>query len=423
MVNKRIWIYLKQPIYLLYKRTTFMKANCFQLLLAVAIFMSGCDIARPKKNFRLVIPEKDYFYNYISSHLKPFLDSKGYKISIIEAENSIEANRLVATGEADLAIINNNSVPLSEKLGVQSGRLRTVLPLSTRLFFAFSKNLMPDTATIKELFENRKVGIEVSNMEAKLNFESFLSRAKIVGTQLVDMNEDPEVIIFWGTFYGERATKFLKEGWHPYSFKPNAIEFLTLNDPALRPYTLPSIPGDGSSIRINTISTETVLVANQDIGENSIYELSEVIFQNRLELIHKDIMYQSIDESFNQQALLFPLHSGTTSYLQREKPTFFERYSDTIALVLSILAILYGILQTIGNHLAKRRKEQLNRYFLDFLEIRSDKELDTDLKIEKLDKLFQRAVVIMTNKKLDKSDFHILSRLIQQEIIVMKVNA
>ena len=37
-----------------------------------------------------------------------------------------------------------------------------------------------------------------------------------------------------------------------------------------------------------------------------------------------------------------------------------------------------------------------------------------------MDGLFQRAVEQMTNEKLEKSDFHILSRLIQQELTMLK---
>lgn len=133
-----------------------------------------------------------------------------------------------------------------------------------------------------------------------------------------------------------------------------------------------------------------------------------------------DLMYRAIDESFDQKALLYPLHEGTLSYLRRDQPTFFERYADTIALVLSIFAVLYGALQTIRNTLARRKKEQVDLYFLDFLEIRSDKTMGVEQKVKKLDGLFQRAVEQMTNEKLEKSDFHILSRLIQQELTMLK---
>jgi hypothetical protein len=70
-----------------------------------------------------------------------------------------------------------------------------------------------------------------------------------------------------------------------------------------------------------------------------------------------------------------------------------------------------------------RKKEQVDKYFLDFLDIRSNKKLEADQKIKRLDNLFQRAVEQMTSEKLDKSDFHILSRLIQQELTMMRFHS
>lgn len=359
----------------------------------------------------------------MASHLVPFLEENGYEIKIVKAATSIEANRMVAREEADLCFINNQSVPVTEVIGAETGNLRSVLPLTTRLFFAFSKEKMPDTATVKELFENKKIGIELLGGEAQLNLERSIGRAKIMGTKLVTFNDNPDVIVFWGTFYGARTAKFLEEGWHPFSFKQNWIEFLTLNDPALRPYTLPSIPGDSRSVHINTIATEVVLVTNKSIGENSIFELTKVIFKDKLSLMHEDIMYRNIQENFDQQSLLYPIHEGTASFIRRDQPTFFERYSDAIAMVFSILAVLYGGVQAIRNTIAKRKKDQVDKYFLDFLEIRQDKEISIDKKVKKLDDLFQRAVEQMTNEKLEKSDFHILSRLIQQELTMLKFNS
>ncbi len=392
----------------------------FLTLIAMALIVISCDIAKPKKSLRLAVGENDYFYSRMASHLQPFLETNGFRIDVVNATSAIEANRMVARGEADITFINNHSHLISEKLGKETGRLRTVMPMATRLFFAFSKIQMPDSATAKELFENRRVGIELLNGEAQMNIEKFFDRAKIEDAELVTFKDNPDIVIFWGTLYGERASKYLKDGWYPFSFKSNWIEFFTLNDPALRPFILPSIPGDSKSIRINTVATEAVLVANEDLGENAIYELAQVIFQHKLELMNADLMYRSIDESFDQKALLYPLHEGTVSYLRRDQPTFFERYADAIALVLSILAVLYGAIQTIRNSLARRKKEQVDLYFLDFLELRSDKSITVDQKVRRLDSLFQRAVEQMTNEKLEKSDFHILSRLIQQELTMLK---
>ena len=136
--------------------------------------------------------------------------------------------------------------------------------------------------------------------------------------------------------------------------------------------------------------------------------------------MREDIMYRNIQENFDQQSLLFPIHEGTASFIRRDQPNFFERYADTIALVFSILALLYGGIQTIRNTIAKRKKDQVDKYFLEFLEIRQDKEIKLEQKVKLLDNLFQRAVEQMTNEKLEKSDFHILSRLIQQELTILR---
>jgi hypothetical protein len=134
-------------------------------------------------------------------------------------------------------------------------------------------------------------------------------------------------------------------------------------------------------------------------------------------------MYNSINEGFNKETLLFPLHQGTFSYLLRDQPTFFERYAESLALGLSILAVLYSAVQAVQARLRRNQKERIDVYFLEFLEIRSNKTVALEERVKKLDELFQRAVIQMTNEKLDKGDFHILSRLIQQDLTMMRFSA
>ncbi len=174
-----------------------MKASyIFLPLSVVALFVFGCDIAKPQKSFRLAVPEKDYFYNRMASHLEPFLEKYGYEIEIVKATTSIDANKMVSVGEADLAFINNHSYSISQAADVQVGRLRTITPLATRIFLAFSKNPLPDTATAKELFENKRVGIELLNGEAHANIQRLFSRAKINGTKIVQFEDNADVIVF-----------------------------------------------------------------------------------------------------------------------------------------------------------------------------------------------------------------------------------
>jgi len=392
------------------------------MILLIIIIVASCDIVAPQKKFTIAHVKTDYFYSYVAGHLKPFLEKQGYRIEVVQASTAFEANEMVANGVADLTFINNHSVTVSDKLKSNASELRTVVPLATRLLFAFTRDALPDTATIRDLMTGKNIGIEVLNGELHLNLQRFLETAKVSYNKIVTNDDNPDVIVFWGTLYGARATKLMNDGWKPFSFTNNWIEFMTLNEPSLRAYHLPAVPGDIHSKPINTIATETILVINRNIGLNAVYELAATIFQNKLALFHSDIMYRAISEQFDKQSLLFPLHEGTTAFLNREQPTFLERYADTIALVFSIIAVIYGTIQTIRNRIAKRKKDRIDLYFLDFLEIRSNKSTSIDEKVRLLDNLFHRAVEQMTSEKLEKSDFHILSRLIQQELTIINMN-
>jgi hypothetical protein len=231
------------------------------------------------------------------------------------------------------------------------------------------------------------------------------------------------VVVFWGRPYGERSANWVEKGFHPYTFRRNFIEFMMLNDHAMRSFKLPALPGDKDAIITNTLATDVILVANKNLGENACFLLAQAIFQNKVDLMHQDIMYRSISEGFNKETLLFPLHQGTFSYLLRDQPTFFERYAESLALGLSILAVIYGIVQAIQSQLRRSKKERIDKYFLEFLEIRSDKSIARDVRVKKLDELFQHAVVQLTNEKLEKSDFHILSRLIQQDLTMLRFDS
>lgn len=390
---------------------------------SIALTLLSCDFTSPQRTFRLAVPKTEYFYNYVAGHLKPFLERKGYQITIVPAESTLEANQMVAEGKAELAMVNNHSTTIALELGDNAGQLRTVIPLTSRLLFVFNRNPVRDSATAKELFNDRRVGIESLEGETNLTIKRFLSATKINGVKFVTFDDHPDVVVFWDRFYGERAASWLRKGWHPYSFRRNFIEFIVLNDHALRSFKLPAVPGDTSSIITNTLITDVILVANKNLGENACYLLALDFFQNKVDLLHDDIMYSSISENFNKETLLFPLHQGTFSYLSRDQPTFFERYTESIALGLSLLAILFGGVQAVQNRVRRNQKEHVDKYFLEFLEIRSHKDFTRDERVRKLDDIFERAVVQLTKEKLDRSDFHILSRLLQQELTMLRFDS
>ncbi len=388
------------------------------LFACVLFLLSGCDYIVPQKYFRLAVPDRDFSYSTAAKHLKNFLEKGGFTIEIVPAENAIEAARLVADGAADLTFAMDNSEFIPTVIGPGAAKIRTIVPLFQRLFFLFSKTDNEPLSRANQL-HNKSIGIEVLEGETYTNLVNLLAAAKLGDVRIVHRDDDPDFIHFWGTYYGARATELISRGWMEVSLDPDWINFITLNDPALEPFVLPAIPGVEGSERLNTISTRTLLVGGAHLQEKAIYQLSEYLFHHKLELVGYDKMYRFIDEAFDQSLILFPVHFGTDRYLRRNQPSFFERYAEVMALIFSVGAIIYGALQGIRNRLLKIKKERIDIYFLSYLEIRSQKQLSTQEKIVQLSELLQRALVQLTNEKLDKSDFHVFSRLVQQELMIL----
>ncbi|MEL7003675.1 MAG: hypothetical protein AAFN93_13210 [Bacteroidota bacterium] len=245
----------------------------------------------------MVVPERDYSYNYASEHLKSFLEHEGYNLNIITCETAIEANEMVARGEADLTFVLNHSLFVADTLSDQSSKLRTILPLFTRLMFFFSKT-SDDTLSIQEQVRNKTIHLEVLNGETHLGLLEMFRIGSIDSVRFID-NGERDFHHFWGTFYGKRTQDLLNQGWHSLSLDENWSDFLLLNNPSLRPFELPSLPGVDGDHELKTVATETLLVGSSRLGENAIHGLSEYIIQHKLKLLSYDRMYGAIDEHFN----------------------------------------------------------------------------------------------------------------------------
>lgn len=407
--------------------------NIFALaLLAISITLVSCDFLTPQKSLRVAVGKGDFTYAYMASHLKDLLEKNDFKISIVQVANALEANAAVARGEADLTFVMNSSTFIPEFVGRESGNLRIVAPLADRLFLLFAKGNRTRTGSTRDRLRSARVGVEVLGGEVSTQLKNMLEAGRfdsvtIVGLprpvmELKNMEEagDIDFIQIWGTSYGPRTRKLLADGWTQVSIDESWIEFYTLNEPLIFPFTLPALPGIPGSTDINTLSVGTHLVVRTDVGETAVYELTKILFEHRLELMSFDPMYRSIkEEAPTVSQMLYPLHPGADAYFRRNEPSFLVRYADAIALIFSFGALMYGATQTLRNRMMRRRKERLDLYFLEFSEIRSLKLANSEKQM-RLDALLQRALAQMTNEKLEKGDFHILARLVQQEMSNLK---
>jgi len=383
-------------------------------------FISACEFIAPQAHFKFALPINDHSYAYSAKHLKLFLEENGVSMEIIMAKDAAEANRMVAEGKADLTFVMNHSLYISETIGTKAGNLRTILPVYDRLFFLFAKDSIQPGVRTQDLLKNQKIAVSSLEGEAANNLKHLFASAKMEGVKIVQFDSTASFVHFWGHYYGSKYMEFHEKGWHGVSLDQDWIKFTDLSYQALIPFEIPALPGVEGSTDIQTLSVQTLLICNAEIHDKAIYLLAKLLCQRKVELVAHDNIYRSISENFDQSILLYPLHLGTDAYFRRDQPSFFERYSESIGLFLSVCAVLYGAFQTIRNRLLQKRKENIDKYFTDFVEIRGNRAASRAETLEKLTSLLQRAIVQVTTEKLAIMDFHIFSMLVQQEITILK---
>lgn len=390
-------------------------------IIVLLLLVAACDHLTPRTKFVLAVPKSDASYWRAANHIKQVLETGGFDIELMPVQTSQEAAELVAIREADLCLVMNKSVSIAEALGDKATRLRTVLPLFDRAMFFYTKQDSAATAISPEkYFSHKTIGIETADGETQVGLQGMLDRAEVKEDYTIKTDSNTDIRLFWASNFAPQHLKLKASGWHPLSLDKNWITFICANNPALLPITVPALPGKKDSKEINTAYSETILLASTTLGENAVYTLAKYIYQNKVHFLTLDRMYQSINEGNDAKNLLFALHPGADAYLRRDHPSFLERYSDIILLFAALMAFSYAVVQAIRSRAYKMNKDQIDKYFLEFLDIKSNIKFNNDAQAALYNALFKNVLTKMTEGKMETADFHIMSRLIQEELVILK---
>jgi len=382
----------------------------------------ACDQVIPQIKFTLAIPENEYTYMRAAEHLKNILGQNGYKIKILQTRNALEAAQLVADNKADLCLLMNKSIFIADSLGTNAAQLRTVLPLFRRsMFFYVKKDSVAAAISPGISFRNRTIGVEIKNGETEFGLQGMLDRIQVEKNYLFTTDTNCNVIHFWDENYSPKQLQLMSSGWQSISISENWIKQIEINNPALKAITIPAIPDKQGSRDVNTLYTETLLLASTNLGVNAVYKLTKDIYQNKAPLINTDKMYATMNENFDRTNLLFSLHDGADAYLRRDNPTFLERYKDNIAFFASLILFTYAMWQTVRSRILLAKKNRVDKYFIEFLSIKEKFETDKKTQTSLYDNLFKNVLTALTEEKMAIADFHILSRLIQQEQLYIRL--
>lgn len=318
-----------------------------------------------------------------SAIVKIIKETKGINIKLRFEELEDQTLNRLENDEVDLAIIpNNTEIPDF----IQD--VRTLVPLLPRILIIMYQPDIPQPEKLKDLLSGRMVGFELMDRTDSLFFRELFERYGIDPqsfSSTIISGHDPEaekkkidVFITLTHFKNSYVREMLEEGAEIFSLgdpllfkRGSAVDGFCLNYPKAFPYILPKHVYNGLPEQpVLTVAIQDILVARDNLDDEIVYDIVETIIEKKASLTQKDRIYGLLDFNYTNGAMSFPLHSGAQKYLDKDKPSIFERYAELFGVIFSVLVVLVGAVSSARQRMKQIKKNRIDTYYKKLLEIR-----------------------------------------------------
>lgn len=420
-----------------------MKKIIVYIILGVLVLLSTACKKDTEYNMATLDIGTTYYRNGMA--ISEVLLQKDIKIEILTGKDfgSFENCRMLWNDEIDFAIAQNDTKVidfLEEDMSIAESKIRTVIPLYPEiLFILYSDSIKP--TSLHNLVKGRKIGVGPENSGTSKFFRFLLDHFNVppddytfVHTTWLE-NEVGEKIDISVTLAGYNTPNVLdmihNKNCEIFSFgevdlfqKGSSVEGFCMSYPAARPFIIPmNTYGSTPSKPALTIAIDAVLLCHKDIDPYTIYSIVEEIYKQKNVLANIDPLLNGLTEKFEQTSLSFPLHKGTQLYLNRNEPSFFERYAELMGVIFSIIIACIGALATLYKWRQHRKKNRVDIYYKKALKIENEiNELNDEIKcisaLEELKTIKHKAFELMIDEKLNANEsFNIFLSLVDNLII------
>lgn len=404
-------------------------------ILAWAVF--GVSRFRPEVTLRLTAGQDGGTYLPFAKHLAEIIEAKNpqIKVEVLESEGSLKNAKRIVSGEADLALVQND-IP-------EMGRLSGIVPLYSGALHIVVRH----DSKLKELsqFRGKKVGVGQLGSGTGQIVEALLSQydlssedVELVSFAIEDGfaalgNGEIDVLMLMlgiGSPAVESAAdrggiRLLPVGRSDQ--KGSELDSFHFHYPFAEATLIPryaySVSKNGTpgipSEAIPAVSIQTVLTCRPDLSTRLVEEITRTIFENRAALVRRYPPASEISESFDPGGLQFPLHDGASRYLRRHEPGFLVKYAEVMGFSLSLLIAIWGLCAATKSWVHQRQKDRIDEYYLqlnEILERLEPNDLDDETLFaihERLRALRREAVRLLSEERLQPDEsFRIFQSLL-----------
>lgn len=167
---------------------------------------------------------------------------------------------------------------------------------------------------------------------------------------------------------------------------------------------------------IQTIAATRALVAHETVSADAVRALTEVLFENRLDLTLRIPLAAAISKPDDSAGLAVPLHKGAVDYFNRDAPSFIEANSNSLGLLLTVAAMVVSGLLALRARLMAGQKNKADVYNYRLMELNSralasiDQADFAEIRSE-LGSMMASVVVALDRDEVTDEGFHSFSRI------------
>ena len=121
-----------------------------------------------------------------------------------------------------------------------------------------------------------------------------------------------------------------------------------------------------------TLAVHELLVTTTELRSKVVYDLIQTIHHHHIIPIFESSNSYTFEVNHQDINLIFPFHGGTIDYLNRDQPTFVERYAEVMGFILSAFILLFGLVASLRATIQQRKKDRMDKYYHDLLQIKEN---------------------------------------------------
>lgn len=347
-------------------RIRFALVGVLHVLVLAGVIVWAADIGQHKKRLVLATGPRGGESHNLAVALSRTIAAthRNFEIDVVSTEGSARNMRLLASGDADLAIIHAN---------VQE---HAAARLVVDLYYDFVHFVVSQSSGISKIGDlvGKRIAVPPPGSGDFEMFQLLLDYYRINEDQLtalpmsrqaarLAMSRGAIDAIFALVAPGNRALFELIENEAADVIGVDLAQGVVLREPELEIRQLKEgTYGNGAAVPqrdLPTIAVYRMLVANAAVPPEVISLVTSTLFEHRRSMMEMEPLAASVRVPSLHQGTLIPLHQGARSYFERDAPSFFQEYAEVIALcVTAFVASFSAIFSVLG----RRKRKRIDRY-------------------------------------------------------------